>query len=101
MPEELRFAFGVLGITPGIGSGSTYFGMVSGSSVPPGSGAASEVAANNMKPAADANPRDSVSCNFIVMLPVLLYQIWFLFMFLGCARGRPFGTRQNVAAIGS
>src|SRR4030095_2787374 len=70
MPEVVNAAFGVLGITPGMGSGSLYFGIVSGSSVPPGSGAASDVAVVvTRKAAADTNPFNPVLCDLMVCAP--------------------------------
>src|SRR6476620_10887792 len=69
MPDVVKAGFGVLGITAGIGSGSCYFGIVSGSSVPPGSGAAHEVtAADRKSAAADTERVKPVSCNLMALV---------------------------------
>jgi hypothetical protein len=69
MPDVVKAAFGVLGITAGMGSGSRYFGIVSGSSVPPGSGAANEVTAVAIrKAAADTELVKPVLCNLMALL---------------------------------
>jgi hypothetical protein len=55
-------------ITPGTGSGSTYFGMVRGSRVPPGSGAPNDVAAVASRIATGKRTRKLNFVNFMIIL---------------------------------
>src|SRR6266508_4352958 len=57
-------------MTPGIGSASTYFGTVRGSSVPPGSGAANDVTAvASMNAVVSSSVVNVIRCRLMVILP--------------------------------